>query len=75
MNAFEVIDTFTPRRPSVKQAINQKMRVLREFCVVDKDNEDSIRTYLKAAVDANLKYDYEHVLDRAAQVLIKQKLD
>ena len=75
MEVFEAIRHYTPDKPSVKQAINAKMKVLREFCVVDKKNEDSIRKYLQAAVDANPNHDYEHVLDRAAQVLIKQKLE
>lgn len=62
-------------KPSLKQAIDIKMKVLREFHVVDKNNEAAIRKELKDAVDANPKRDYEIVLDQVAHKLIMARLN
>lgn len=77
MNVIEHTDSrwYAPRKPSVKEAINAKMKVLREFYIVDKDNEDEIRNQLEAAIKAHPDEDYERVLDRVAHTMIERKLD
>ena len=61
------------RKPSVKEAINAKMKVLREFCIVDRTNENEIRKQLQDAIDAHPEKDYELVLDTVARTLINRK--
>ena len=64
-----------PRKPSVKQAIASKMKVLREFYIVDSSNAKEIQLYLYAEVNAHPGRDYELVLDSAAKKLIEKKLN
>lgn len=59
--------------PNVKTAVNAKMRVLRDFYVVDDDNESQIRGELEAAVRESKSLDYNRVLDRVARDLINAK--
>ena len=61
-------------KPTVKNAINEKMKVLREFCIVDKKNEAEVRAKLEAAIEAEPNSDYEMVLDRVAHKMIAEKL-
>lgn len=75
MSVFEYIQTYTPRKPTVKQAINAKIKVLKELCVVDNKNADTIRKQLQRAIDAHPNMDYEHVLDQVAHTLIAKKLN
>lgn len=63
------------RRPTVKEAIRAKMKVPREFYVVDQHNEREIKALLQDAVKAEPDKDYEHVLDRVAHTLIAKKLE
>ena len=75
MNVIEHVGGYyTPDKPSVKEAINAKMKVLREFYVVDDSNEREIRGELKAAVNAHPGRDYELVLDQVAHTMIMEKL-
>ena len=64
-----------PRKPSVKQAVAAKMKVLREFYIVDAENAKEIQLQLYAEVNANPGRDYELVLDSAAKKLIEKKLN
>ena len=62
------------RKPTVKQAVAEKMKVLREFYIVDKTNESEIKSELMAAIKARPDADYEVVLDQVAHRLISEKL-
>ena len=62
-------------KPSLKQAIKEKMRVLSEFFVVNEKNEREIENMLKQAVAAAPHRDYEVVLDHIARKLIFEKLN
>lgn len=62
------------RKPTVKEAIAAKMKVLREFCIMNDRNKDQIQKMLQDAIDAQPDKDYELVLDRVAHTLISQKL-
>ena len=59
--------------PSLKTAINSKIRVLRDFYVVDDDNESRIRGELENAVRESRSLDYNRALDRKARDLINAK--
>ena len=61
-------------KPTVKQAINTKLKILREFYIVDDKNEEEIRKQLSDAIKAHPNTDYEHVLDQVAHRLIAEKL-
>ena len=60
---------------TAKQAINEKMKVLREFYVVDDNNESEIKSLLTQAVEAEPNKNFDIVLDRVAHSLIEKKLD
>ena len=62
-------------KPSVKRAVDEKMRVLREFCVVNDKNAEQIRQKLLNAIVSESDHDYEMVLDRHARKLIAEKLN
>ena len=62
-------------KPTLKQAINEKMRVLREFYAVDERNDTKVRQLLEAAVRESPNRDYEIVLDHIARRLIFEKLN
>jgi hypothetical protein len=64
-----------PAKRTLNQAIQEKMKVLKEFYVVNGDNEDKIKQRLINAVNAEPTKDFDIVLDRVAQTLIKEKLD
>lgn len=60
---------------TLAQAIREKMKVLREFYVVDKNNEKEIKQQLLDAVKAEPDKDFDIVLDRVAHTMIERKLD
>jgi hypothetical protein len=64
----------TKTTKSNKTLVNEKMRVLKEFYIVDDDNRDEIRAYLEAALAQYPNRDPAVVLDHAARTLIKNKL-
>jgi hypothetical protein len=74
MQVVKRVRYYEDRKPTVKEAINAKMKVLREFYVVDESNDREIRAELKAAVDAHPGRDYELVLDQVAHRMIAEKL-
>lgn len=61
-------------RRTVDRAINDKMRVLKDFCVVNHTNEEEIRKMLVLAVRDDLNTHYDIVLDRVAKRLISEKI-
>ena len=63
-------DKLTP-----KQAINRKMRILREFCVVNDNNADEVRAMLESSILSTPGRDYEIVLDQVTRKLIFNKLN
>ena len=67
--------SYVPRKPTVKEAISAKMKVLEELCVVNNENRNEIRMELESQVSSQPSRDYELVLDQIAHKLIKQKFD
>ena len=59
----------------VKMAVESKLRVLRDFYVVDIHNEERIRRQLFKAVEDEPNKDFNTVLDRVAKQLITEKLN
>ena len=62
------------KKPTKEEAVKAKMKVLREFYIVDKSNEEEIKSYLWQEILKHPNTDYESVLDHAARVLIDKKL-
>ena len=64
-------------RGSLKTLVNHKMKVLREFYVVDDSNEKEIKKYLKDYLDRMMiecpNRDPQVILDQAARPLIQKK--
>ena len=58
---------------STKTLLKEKLKVLREFYIVDDRNEDEIKKYLEQALIDRPNNDPQSVLDQAASVLIKKK--
>lgn len=65
---------YTPVERTLSQAVSEKLKVLREFCVVDYKNERQIKNQLLAAVKAEPNKDFDIVLDRVARSMIDKKL-
>lgn len=63
------------QRHTVKQAIAAKMRVLRDFYIVDDNNESKIKQQLVDAINNTPNKDYEIILDQVAHKLIADKLN
>ena len=61
-------------RAHVRVLLKEKMKVLKEFYIVNDGNEDEIRAYLEKALADNPKGDPRLTLDRAAAPLIRAKL-
>lgn len=64
---------YTPRRTR-DQAIQQKLKVLRGFYIVNNENEEEYRKVLLLAVQDEPNTHYDIVLDRVARRLIAEKL-
>ena len=65
----------TTAKQTVKQVIDEKMKILREFYVVDDDNQAEIRQLLQDAVDAQPNSDYEYALQRLTHAMVMEKLN
>ena len=63
---------YTPKR-GVKEAINEKIKVLKDFCIVDKTNEETFRARMKAEIERRPDVDFDRVLDSFAKNLIGEK--
>ena len=59
---------------NVATAINEKIRLLRDFGVVEDANEDDIRGVLEKSVCESRTADYWRVLDRISLKLIDGRL-
>lgn len=66
---------YVPAERTLDQAIREKMKVLKEFYIVNKDNEEQIEQKLRAAVEAEPDKDFDIVLDRVAHTMIERKLN
>lgn len=62
-------------KQTVKQVIDEKMKILREFYVMDDDNQEDIKQKLQDAVDAHPDKDYERILERVTHTMIMEKLN
>lgn len=60
------------RKPSIKQAVNSKLKVLRDFYIVDDKNKTEYRQMLLDAVAKYPDRDYEIVLDQAAAKILNR---
>lgn len=72
---MKVLNAGFDRKPTPKQAVNEKLRVLRDFYIVDDTNK---KEYKKLLLDEVAKYphrDPEIVLDQLASILIMKKLE
>ena len=67
--------TIRPPHKSVKIAVDAKMRVLRDFKIVNSKNEDEYRAILTNALDGVAPEDRELVLDRLARPWIQEKIN
>lgn len=65
---------YAPKERSTKQVINEKIRVLRDFCIVDDKNENSVRNKLLAEINNNPDKDPDIIADRIARRMISDKL-
>ena len=63
------------RKPSLKQAVSSKMRVLRDFYIVDDKNKNEYKKILLNAVAKYPNRDYEIVLDQTAAKIISERFD
>lgn len=66
---------FYGNKPTVDEAVKAKMKVLREFYIVDKSNEHLVEQYLRDHINAHPDKDFEAILDRVAHELIAAKLN
>lgn len=60
---------------SVDSAIKEKLKVLREFDIVDDRNESSIEAKMRKAIADNPDTHFDRVLDKFARKLIDEKLE
>lgn len=63
----------TPKR-TAETAVKEKLKVLREFCIVDDRNETVIRERLEKAIADKPDLNFDVVLDRMAKRMINEKL-
>lgn len=63
------------RKPTVKEAVTTKLKILREFGAVTKKNAKEIEERLLAEIKANPNRDYELVLDKIGTKLIMDYLE
>ena len=57
-----------------EKAIKEKLQVLRDFGIVDDDNEESLRNEMERAIVAHPNIHFDRILDRFATDLYRQKL-
>lgn len=56
------------------RAIDEKLRVLRDFCIVNRDNEEEYRKVLLNAILKEPDTHFDIVLDRVARKMIGEKM-
>lgn len=67
------VSDYEPKR-DVKQAIDEKIRVLKDFYIVDNSNEKTIRAQMQAEITKRPDVEFDRVLDSFAKKLIDKKL-
>lgn len=65
---------YAPKERSVKQVINEKIQVLRDFYIVDDENENAVRKKLLAEISNAPDKDPDVIADRIARAMITEKL-
>lgn len=60
------------RKPEL--AIREKLKVLREFYIVDDENEESFKRQMERAIAENPDVHFDRVLDGFARGLISEKM-
>ena len=63
------------RRRTLEQAVYEKLNVLKEFCIVNRMNEEEYRKILLDAAKSEPDRNYDVVLDQVARDLIKKKIE
>lgn len=63
-----------PKR-TVDQAVQEKIKVLEDFCIVDFRNREEVEQKLYDAVSAEPNSNFDLVLDRVAHSMIMNRLD
>lgn len=66
------VSTYVPMR-TAKNAIEEKLKVLEEFYIVDDRNRETVRAQMKAAIESRPDVDFDRVLDNFAKRLINEK--
>ena len=59
---------------SQDRAIEEKLQVLRDFCIVDRTNEEEYRKVLLLALRKEPDTHFDIILDRVAKKLIGEKM-
>ena len=68
--------SYIPKRiGTIDIIVDDKMKVLRELCVVDNKNDDAIRAKLVAAIRDNPTMDMQRIVDRVARKLIYERFN
>lgn len=57
-----------------EKAIKEKLQVLRDFGIVDDDNEKNLRNEMERVIAARPNTHFDRILDRFATDLYRQKL-
>ena len=63
------------KKSPVDTYIHKKIKLLKDFTVVNEDNEEEIKGMLYEAVEKYPNRNYEVIIDAVARHLIKQRLD
>lgn len=67
--------TTKSKKSPVDTYIHKKIKLLKDFTVVSKDNEEEIKGMLYEAVEKYPNRNHEIIVDAVARRLIKQKLN
>lgn len=63
------------KKTSAKETmVNNKIKILRDFCIVNEKNKQQVEMYLVSALSQNPHRNPQTVLDRAARSLILGKI-
>ena len=57
-----------------EQAVREKLKVLRDFYIVDDNNVDEYRAALEKAIDESPSNNIDAILDRTARKMIDERL-
>lgn len=65
---------YESKERTVRQVVDEKIKVLEDFYIVDIDNEYTIRKKLIAEIESHPNSDPDVIADRVARTLISNKL-